>query len=72
MLLLENRLIFTSNGTLFLKAINVPAWLSSSNPNPTFISSYDTPGGAWGMILSGNYAYVADAGTSPSLQIILG
>jgi hypothetical protein len=40
--------------------------------NPTFIGSYDTPGWAYEVALSGNYAYVADeqATGQSGLQII--
>jgi len=34
-----------------------------SNPSsPTLIGSYDTPGAAYGVTVSGNYLYLADYG----------
>jgi hypothetical protein len=35
---------------------------------PAFAGSYDTPGNAWGVAISGDYAYVADGGSG--LQVI--
>jgi hypothetical protein len=58
-LTIDGNSVFTSN-TIFLKATNIPAWLTSRTPNPTVIGSYDTPGRAREVILSENYAYVAD------------
>jgi hypothetical protein len=60
--------VFSSSSDLFLEATTIPTWLTSSNPNPTFKGSYDTPGRAWGVTFSENYAYVADGGSG--LQII--
>jgi hypothetical protein len=58
-LTIDGTFVFTSN-IIFLKATNIPAWLTSRTPNPTFIGSYNTPGWAMGVAVSRNYAYVAD------------
>jgi hypothetical protein len=60
--------VFNSSDYLFLEAQDIPSWLTSSNPNPTFKGSYDTSGNAYKIALSGNYAYVAD--NVSGLQII--
>jgi hypothetical protein len=70
-LTIEGSDVFNSiNSSLSLEATNIPSWLMLTplNPNPTFKGSYDTPGDAYGVILSGNYAYVADQDSG--LQII--
>jgi hypothetical protein len=69
-LTIEGNSVFTSNGTLFIETVNVPAWLNFSllNPNPTFKGSYDTPSYARDVVVFGNYAYVADGYSG--LQII--
>jgi hypothetical protein len=62
--------VFSSSSALFLEAPNIPTWLNFLllNPNPTFKGSYDTPGYAYDITLSGNCAYVADEASG--LQII--
>jgi hypothetical protein len=57
---------FNSNGALFLEAINIPSWLTFSNPEPTLKSSYNPHEAALKVAISGNYAYVIGSG----LQII--
>ena len=42
--------------------------ISSNHKEPTFAGSYNTPGYAYGVVVEGDYAYVAD-GTS-GLQVI--
>jgi hypothetical protein len=60
--------VFSSNSSLFLEAISIPYWLTSSNPNPTFKGSYTMNyDSAYGIVLLNNYAYVA---ADPGLQII--
>jgi hypothetical protein len=67
-LTIDDTSVFSSSEALFLETTNIPTWLTSSNPNPTFKGSYDTPGFAHGVALSGNYAYVADY--TSGLQVI--
>jgi hypothetical protein len=67
-LIINGTSIFNSSSALFLEVTNIPTWLRSHRRNPTFKGSYDTPGRARGIALSGNYAYVADS--SSGLQII--
>jgi hypothetical protein len=62
--------VFSSNSSLFLEATYTPTWLISSNPNPTFKSSYDTPDSALEVAISSNYAYVGACDDNSSLQII--
>jgi hypothetical protein len=69
-LTIDGTSVFSSSGGVFLEATDIPAWLASSNPNPTFVGSYDTPGNAWGITVSGNYAYVANGWGWSGLQII--
>jgi hypothetical protein len=58
-LTIDGNNVFNSSSALSLEATNIPPWLTSiSIINPTFKGSYDTPGRACGVTLSGNYAYV--------------
>ncbi len=59
-LTIDGTYVFNSSGALFLEATNIPTWLTSLNPNPTFKGSYDIRL-ANRVALSGNYAYVADS-----------
>jgi hypothetical protein len=60
--------VFSSDSAVYLEAINIPSWLNSSNPNPTFKGSYDTS--ACGeIVVSGNYAYIIDS-VGMDLQIM--
>jgi hypothetical protein len=63
---IDGTYVFSSSGALFLEATNIPTWLNSTNLNPTFKGSCDTPDVARRVALSGNYAYVV----GDSLQII--
>jgi hypothetical protein len=67
-LTIDGNSVFTSNSSIFLDATNIPTWLISSNLNPTLVGSYNTPGYAEKVVISGNYAYIADADSG--LQII--
>jgi hypothetical protein len=71
-LTIDGTYVFSSSDSLFLEATSIPSWLTFSNPNPTFKGSYNTSNRAFGIAVSGNYAYVADFGISSpgSLQII--
>jgi hypothetical protein len=66
--IIDGNNVFSFSSDFFLKATTIPTWLTSSNPNPTFKGSYDTPELALEVALSGNYAYVADYRSG--LQII--
>jgi hypothetical protein len=55
--------VFSSSSALFIESTNIPNWLNFLllDPNPTFTGSYNTPGGtARDVVVSGNYAYVAN------------
>jgi hypothetical protein len=65
---IDGTYVFKSSGALFLEATHIPTWLISINLNPTLKGSYDMPDEAFGVALSGNYAYVA--GSFSGLQII--
>jgi hypothetical protein len=71
-LTIDGTSVFDSSGIVSLEEPTIPPWLNflllNPNPNPTFKGSYNTPGTAYGVVLSGNYAYVADG--SSGLQII--
>jgi hypothetical protein len=70
-LTIDGNNIFNSSSSLSFEAINIPTWLMSTPLNintPTFKGSYNTPDRAYGVNLSGNYAYVAD--DTEGLQII--
>jgi hypothetical protein len=69
-LTIDGNYVFSSSSALSLEATNIPVWLMLSplNPNSTFKGSYDTPGYAYGVAVSGNYAYVVDRYST--LQII--
>jgi hypothetical protein len=67
-LVIDGNNVFSSGYTVYLEATSIPNWLASSNPNPTFEGSYNTPGYAKGVAVSGNYAYVV--GENTVLQII--
>jgi hypothetical protein len=59
-LTIDGNHVFSSSSALSLEAKNIPTWLTSTlNPNPTFKGSYITPDEATGVVVSGNYAYVA-------------
>jgi hypothetical protein len=52
--------VFNSDSALSLRTKNSPNWITSHlDPNPTFKGSYITPDEATGVVVSGNYAYVA-------------
>ena len=57
-LTIDGNHVFSSSSSLSLEAKNIPTWMTSSL-NPTFKGSYITPDEAIGVIVSGNYAYVA-------------
>jgi hypothetical protein len=67
-LTIDGSRVFSSSSAVSLESKNIPAWLMliPLNPNPTLKGSYDMLG-AWKVVLSGNYAYVADR---TGLQII--
>jgi hypothetical protein len=67
-LTIDGTYVFNSSDAVFLEAMGIPAWLTSSNLNPTFKGSYDTLNCAYEVVVSGNYAYVASDGSG--LQII--
>jgi hypothetical protein len=66
-LTIDGTSVFSSNSSILLDATNIPTWLTSYC-NPIFKGSYDTPDQARGVVISGNYAYVADCDSG--LQII--
>jgi hypothetical protein len=57
----------SSTGTLFLEAINISPWLTS-NLNPIFKNLYYTHFDVQGVVVSGDYAYLASEDSN--LQII--
>jgi uncharacterized secreted protein with C-terminal beta-propeller domain len=56
--------LYVACGTVGLLVIDI------SNPSsPSIVGSYDTPGYAWGVALSGQYAYVADGNSVQVLNV---
>jgi hypothetical protein len=65
-LTIDGAYVFSSNNSIFIEALNIPAWLTSYC-SPTFKSSYDMLDDIHDIAVSENYAYVT---SGSSLQII--
>jgi hypothetical protein len=58
-LTIDGNFVFDSSSYISLDTVNIPNWLNVSNPNPVLKGSYKTADEAWGVEVSGNYAYLA-------------